>query len=80
MTTHNARPMLAEVFAMHRESTYTPDDAPLRHGERVEILVGGHRGTLARVRSLYNDYLSLTADSGIILSGFHKSDVRRVAP
>jgi hypothetical protein len=73
----NAKPMLSEVFALHRESTYVLPQA-LHHGDRVEILKGGYRGDFATVRSLYNDYLSLTHQSGCILSGFHKNDVRRV--
>lgn len=72
----NGKTETAKMFAYAAEIGLWAND--LHHGDHVEILKGGYRGDFATVRSLHNDYLSLTHSSGCILSGFHKNDVRRV--
>lgn len=56
------------------------DARPFRKGNRVEILVGGHKGEFATVRRVGDmGWHTLTLDTGMLAGGFKASDLRRVA-
>jgi hypothetical protein len=69
----NGKAETARMFA------YAASIAPLSVGDRVEVLVGGHRGEQGIVRFIGGEhYLTLTMDTGTVLGGFAVNQVQRI--